>query len=261
MSLAARAALGLPAEPWAGLRMDTADARRVGQAVDAARAGAFVSVAGPRGSGKTWAARARLAGAAAVEPLRLDRERLTLPDVLTAAVGQLSGEPPRHSGEARAAQARRLLAGRGAVVVIDDAHLLHGATLRGLRRLREMPWRGAGPLCGVLLLGQRERTAAIDEVGLRTERVALAGLAPSEAEAALRAVYGQALDAGARAALAARRPNWLDLRAGAEAALELAVARGARTATADDVHPPAAPAAPAPSDADVLGAIARRRAA
>lgn len=263
MSLAARRALGLPADPWRTVDADTADARRVRDAVGLALDGGLVSVSGPRGSGKTFAARAALAarGAVAVEPLRLDRERLTLPDVLTAVVGQLSGEAPRHSGEARAAQARRLLAGRGAVVAVDDAHLLHGQTVRGLRRLREMPWRGTGPLCGVLLLGQRDRTAAIDEVGLRTERIALAGLAASEAEAALRSAFGAALGNGARRLLAERNRNWLDLRAAAERALEAAAARGGRVVLPGDLEPPRAEAPAAPSDADVAAALAARRAA
>ena len=263
MSLAARAALGLPADPWARARADTADERRVQEAVAAALAGALVSVSGPRGAGKTSAARRALAGRTAVQPLRLDRERLTLPDVLSAIVAQMSGESPRHSGEARAAQARRLLAGRRAVVVVDDAHLLHGQTVRGLRRLRELPWSGEGPLCGVLLLGQRDRTAAVDEVALRSERIVLAGLAPSEASAGLRQAYGAVLSDAAREALAAAADGatWLDARAAAEAAVEAAAARGGRRVEIDDVAPPAAvPPAP-PDDAAVAAAIARRRAA
>ena len=263
MSLAARRALGLPADPWRAVGLlDTADAGRVRLAVDAAADGGLASVAGPRGAGKTVAARAALAarGTTTVEPLRLDRDRLTLPDVLTAAVLQLSGETPRHSGEARAAQARRLLAGRGAVVVVDDAHLLHGQTLRGLRRLRELPWRGTGPLCGILLLGQRDRAATIEEVGLRAERVELAGLAAAEAEAGLRAAYGETLRLDARRRLADWHRNWLDLRGAAEAALEAAVARGARQAELADVEPASAEPAAPPSDATVAAVLAARAA-
>ena len=263
MSLAARQALGLRVDPWRGVHVDTADGRRVAQAVDAALAGALVSVSGPRGAGKTHAVRAALAAreATSVEPLRLDRDRLRLPDVLTAIVAQLSDETPRHSGEARAAQARRLLAGRRAVVVVDDAHLLHGATVRGLRRLREMPWRGAGPLCGVLLLGQRDRTAAIEEVGLRAERVGLQGIASSEATEALIAAYGGALRRSAAEMLAARHANWLDLRAAAEIAVEAAAAVGAQRVAPEHLEAPRIDGPPAPSDEDVQAALAARRAA
>lgn len=262
MSLAARLVLGLPPDPWRGVAVDTADARRVRAAVELAAAGGMASVHGPRGAGKTCAVRRALADRAVVEPLRLDRERLALPDVLTAIVVQLSDERPRHSGEARAAQARRVLSGRRAVVLIDDAHLLHGHTVRGLRRLREMRWREPGPLCGILFVGQRDRTATVDEVRLRSERVALAGLAPSEASEGLRLAYGAALSDAARERLAERWRNWLDLQDAAETALEAAVARGARRAEADDVAEQSAPTRPRPaSDADVQAAIAKRRAA
>ena len=261
MSLAARRVVGLAGDPWRDVAVATADVRRVREAAAFAVDGGLVSVFGARGIGKTHAVRLALGAATVVEPTRLDRERLTLPDVLTAVVAELSGETPRHSGEARAAQARRLLAGKRAVVFVDDAHLLHHSTVRGLRRLRELRWREPGPLCGVLLVGQRDRTAAIDEVGLRTERVELAGLAASEAAAGLERAYGGALSRDAREAIAARCRNWLDLRAAAEAALEAAVARGAASAEARDAAPESPAEQRSPSDAAVDRALAAARAA
>ena len=241
MSLAARAALGLPADPWGSAWVDTADAQRVRQGVEAALAGELVSVVGPWGAGKTRAARRALAGRTVAQPLRLDRERLTLPDVLTAVVTQLSGETPRHSAEARAAQARRLLSGRRAVVAVDDAHELHGQTVRGLRRLREMPWDGDGPLCGVLLLGVRDRTEAAPDVGMRTVRVRLGGLAAAEAAAGLSRALGARMDAACRAALAeaAAGGTWLGLRTAAEMAIDAAAARGADVVELRDATDPA----------------------
>lgn len=269
MSLEARLALGLGADPWAGAgQLDTADLRRVAAAAEAAAGGGLALVVGPRGSGKTAAWRAALRGReAVVEPLRLDRERLTIGDVASAIAEQLSDEKPRHSGEARAAQARRLLAWRRgrAVVVIDDAHLLHGQTARALKRLREMRWSGDGPLAGVLLLAQRDRLDAVPEVGLRTDRVRLAGLSATEAERALRAALSGAVEPGAVAAMARAEAarNWLDLRALADRCAEAAVARGAERIAAADVRaalggePARAPRQAPPADADVAAALAR----
>ena len=262
MSLAARLVLGLPADPWRGVAVDTADARRVRAAAELAADGGMASVVGPRGAGKTHAIRVALAARTVVEPLRLDRHKLTLPDVLTAIVVQLSDERPRHSGEARTSQARRVLSGQRAVVLIDDAHLLHGHTVRGLRRLREIRWREPGPLCGVLFVGQRDRTANIAEVRLRTERVVLRGLAASEASEGLRLAYGGKLSDAAREEIAERWRNWLDVQDAAETALEAAVARGATRAETDDVPERRTVARQRPpTDADVQSAIAKRRAA
>lgn len=264
MSLAARRAMGLPADPWRTVRtVPTADVERVREAVDAAIDGGLVSVVGPRGVGKTHAVREALwkRAATAVEPLRLDRDRLTLPDVLSAVAAQLSDESPRHSGEARAAQARRLLAGRGAVIVVDDAHLLHHQTVRGLRRLRELPWRKPGPICGVLLVGQRDCAAGIAEVALRTERVELAGLAHFEAAGGLERAYGDAIEPEARSRLAERHGNWLDLMRAAETALEAALADGRRRTLLQDVETARPEPPQPPTDDEVAAVLASRKAA
>ena len=234
MSLAARRAMGLRGDPWKGPLLETADAARCAEAAGAARAGALAVVWGPRGSGKTAALRAALRGDATVEPLRLDRERLTVGDVLAALVRELSAETPRHSAEARAVQARRLLgaADRMPVLWIDDAHHLHHRTLAALKRLREWSWRGRSPLLGVLLSGQADRTESVPEVGLRADRVPLAGLSASEALAAARLAMGAVAAPEAVALLASKR-NWLDMRAAVDACCVEALARGERSVTAE----------------------------
>ena len=196
MDVLLRRRFGLPPDPWgAAPTLDSADAIRAGHLVRAAvEARILVSIHGPRGAGKTHAVRAALAGRGVqlVEPLRLDRERLHLGDVQSALIRELGdGESPRHSGEARGGQTRRVLgaaSARGAVVLwIDDAHVLHPSTLRGLKRLLEVRWQGRGPLLGVILTGQADRTARVPEVGLRADRTALAGLTAAEAERAVHA--------------------------------------------------------------------------
>ena len=231
-----RLQFGLPADPWAGLGMETADGSRVRNVVGAAIASrALVSIVGPRGIGKTHALRAALRGrddVAVIEPLRLDRERLHVGDIATAAVRALSDERPRHGGEARSGQVRRLLGMTSAhqeiALIIDDAHVLHPATLRALKRLRELAWRGRSPLLTVVLLGQMDRAGAIPEVGLRTSTVPLAGLTAAEAEAALDACAGKVLAAGVASRLAAspRARTWLDLQRLLDDSLAEAIARG-----------------------------------
>ena len=264
MDILLRRRFELPADPWGGApALDTADAIRAGHLVRAAaEARILVSIHGPRGAGKTHAIRAALVGiprVRLVEPLRLDRERLTLGDVQTAIVRELCDEAPRHSGEARSGQTRRVLgAADGSVVLwIDDAHLLHHATLRGLKRLLEVRWRGRGPLLGIVLSGQADRTAAVPEVGLRSDRMRLAGLTAAEAGRALTAALGARIEAGAVAPLAesdAAR-NWLDLQALVDTCLAAAAARGEERITAGAVDAvlgtvPAEERAPA-SDKDV----------
>ena len=231
-----RLQFGLPADPWGGLGMDTADAARVRSIIRAAIASrALVSIVGPRGIGKTHALRLALRGrddVAVIEPLRLDRERLHIGDIATAVVRVLSDERPRHGGEARGGQVRRLLgtasAGREIALAIDDAHVLHPSTLRALKRLRELSWRGRSPLLAVVLLGQADRASAIPEVGLRTSTVTLVGLTAAEAEAALDASAGRVLGAGvaARLAASARARTWLDLQRLVDDCLAEAIARG-----------------------------------
>ena len=281
MKILTRKRFGLPADPWAGLQMETTDAARVGQMVEAAaEVKAMVSVLGPRGSGKTSTTRAALRrlNVQVVEPLRLDRERLHLGDIQSAIVRDLSDETPRRSGEARSHQVRRVLGGasreRPVVLVLDDAHVLHPSTLRGLKRLRELAWLGVSPLLGVVLLGQHDRAEQVPEVALRSDRLWLAGLTPVEAAQALDTALNadrRVLASNAVAALAAspRARNWLDLQALADDCLAEAAARGEEAITAAAVAvvlgvkqrpAPAAQAPAAPEDTAVTELLTRNRA-
>lgn len=279
MNVLTRHAFGLQADPWSQLNMRTADVTRTALLVGAAvNYQAMIWVLGPRGVGKSHAVRTALAAGDAplIEPLRLDRERLTLGDIQTAIVRDLSSETPRHSGEARSAQVRRLLgtAGRKPVLVIDEAHALHHMTVRGLKRLRELSWRGRDKLLGVVLVGQRDSAAHVAEVALRSDRMTLAGLTTDEAaDALVRALNADTvrIRPGAAQALSQsdRARNWLDLQALADECMAEAVARGERcidTAIVEAIVRPGAkraepmPAA-APSDAAVGDFLSKRAAA
>ncbi|MYE01628.1 MAG: AAA family ATPase [Alphaproteobacteria bacterium] len=267
---------GLPPDPWAGPGVPTADAARAALLVRAAaEAQAMAWITGPRGSGKTVAVRGALAeaGAETVEPLRLDRERLRMGDVLSAIVRDVSGERPRQSAEARAGQARRILgqAARPPVLWIDEAHALHPATVRGLKRLRELAWKGRAPLLGIVLSGQRDASERIPEVGLRSDRAELIGLTPDEASAAVcRALNGDRMriepDAVRLVAESPAGRNWLDLQSACDAVLAAASAAGEARASAGTVRRALglrerAPAAAASEEALLAHVEARREAA
>ena len=266
MKILTRQHFKLPADPWAGWTCATADQSRVADLIKAAVAGdLFVSIIGPRGSGKTRAARHALAncgaGAQVVEPLRLTREKLHMGDIETALIVSLADESPRRSGEARSRQARRVLGAasrnKKIALFIDDAHVLHSQTLRALKRLRELSFAGRAPLLSIVLAAQRDKTASIPEVGLRADALTLGGLAKVEVEEALRAaglldgVLTQ--DAALSLAAAPAAGNWLDLRQLVDDCLFQAMAAGARQVDVSHVRAalraaPAATSAPAAGD-------------
>ncbi len=149
-------------------------------------------ITGECGSGKTVAARSALAG--------LDGSRHTIIYMGTPGVGlrgtyaaitaALGGTPRFHSASL-IPQTQDLLAaetaerGKTVIVAVDEAHLLDGDTLEGLRCLSNATMDSASPFC-LLLLGQpalRRRlrlgtfTALDQRVGLR---YALAGLDAAE---------------------------------------------------------------------------------
>ena len=272
---------GLPPDPWSGLALDTIDARQAGQLIQAAvTAQMMVSLIGQRGSGKTRAVRTALSGleVQVVEPLRLDRERLHLGDIQSAIVRDLTDETPRRSGEARSHQVRRVLGtasrSRPVVLVLDDAHLLHPNTLRGLKRLRELAWLNVAPLLGVVLLAQRDRAEDVPEVGLRSDSLRFGGLTQAEAGQALVQALNKdrvVLEPNAVAALAAspRARNWLDLQALADDCLVEAATRSEEAITAAAVAvvlgttqraAPAAQGPATPNDAAVTRLLTKNRA-
>lgn len=268
MDLRTRRQWGLPPDPWAELA-ETPDALRVREAVRAAaEARAMTWILGPRGCGKTVAVRDALerTGAPVVEPLRLDRERLRMGDICAAVVRDLSDERVRQSGEARTAQVRRLLGGspRRTLLAIDEAHALHPATVRGLKRLRELPFRGRSPLVGVVLVAQRDASERIPEVGLRSDRLRLAGLDPATAAAAVdRAVNRDreriAPEAVRAVAESPAGRNWLELQDAVDRCLASGLAAGrVDAATARRALGAAAPdRAAAPAKGQLAGQLKR----
>ena len=256
MDILTRNRFGLPPDPWGGMEMETSDASRVGVLVDAAAtAQAMVWVLGPRGVGKTRAVRAALRRSDPQddEPLRLDRENLHLGDIQSAILRDLSDETPRLSGEARSGQVRRILGAqrRPPVLFIDEAHVLHNSTVRGLKRLRELSWQGRSPLIGVVLAGQRDPAARIAEVSLRSDRVTMAGPTRAEAARALLAALNRKRqvmtpDAAEIVAGDDRARTWLDLQDLADEAMAIAAEKGLGSVDAACAEAAVSPAGIAP---------------
>ena len=229
---------GLEADPWPDHHA-TADARRISLAITGALAsGSMAAIVGERGAGKThavWRVLAAIGDCTVIEPLRLDRENLHIGDIQRAIVTALSGESPRHSGEARAGQVRRLLQAAGRpLLVIDEAHCLHHQTLRALKRLRELGARGRrGKALPVILIGQSDPVARVAEVSLRTDVVPLAGLSQDEAMQALQGALGKVTDAAAIRVMAKsdESRNWLELQRLADQCLGAAMAAGEQKLT------------------------------
>ena len=255
---------GLGTDPWPDYQQ-TGDARRIQIAVDSAlKTGGMVALTGARGAGKTYALWRAFSGHsdyAIIEPLRLDRENLHIGDIQRAIVAALSDETPRHSGEARAGQVRRLLRGAPkAALVIDEAHLLHHQTVRALKRLRELGARGKRrALLPVVLIGQGNPAARIAEVRLRTEHLPLTGLTAKEAGAILRQTLPRIADSDAIQALAqapAAR-NWLELQRLTDTCLARAAGEGQTRLGAREVRAvlTPVPAEQAVSQAPAPGAI------
>ena len=277
MDIRTRAAWGLPAEPWAAHNVRTADGAHVRLfASAAADAGAMVWILGKSGLGKSHAVRDSFGALDAhiVEPIRLDKERLTMGDIQTRIIRSLSDEKVWQSGEARSGQTARILgeARRPVVLLIDDAHVLHPQTVRGLKRLREIGWKGRrAPLLGIVLVGQSDSAKRIPEVALRSDRYTLAGLTADEAVRATdQAINGdrqRIVPAGLQAIANARQArNWLTLQDLVDGCLAEALAMGADQVDAKVVRAalgsaPAEPVAAGPAGDDTLAAHLRKSAA
>lgn len=275
MRLTNRAHFGLPPTLWGPSMHITGDVQRL-----RALAAAVVShqllatIVGPRGAGKTRGVRYVLHAhdVRLVEPLRLARDKLHIGDIEQAIVRDLSDETPRRTGEARSHQVRRILGTasreRAVVLLIDDAHVLHHATVRAIKRLRELQFGQRSPLLGVLLVGQQDCTRRIAEIALRADGLEMAGLSETDAAAAL-----LALNAGAGRRVfddefiraAGQRPearNWLDLAGLVDTALARARAGAADVVGAAHLDGAAAEQRdPAPASHEQGRAYLQRRSA
>lgn len=146
-------------------------------------AGHLIAVSGPVGAGKTMMIN-RLQEHIAKEKkiivarsLSVDKPRVVLPALITALFLDISGNPDMKV-PTQPERRERLLqeavrnARKPIALFIDEAHDLHGNTLNGLKRLREVISAGGGTLSVVLVghprLRNDLRRATMEEIGHRT---------------------------------------------------------------------------------------------
>jgi len=181
--------LGFAQDPFRAVHYETGDMLRIKRILKmAVKARAMISIVGERGIGKTRAVASAIKelNAHRVIVRSLDKLRLLISDIERAMILDLGEEKPKRGGEIRARQLRRILGEASqkqkVVVVIEEAHCLHGMTLRALKTLRELDWMGKTELFTVVLLGQSDpmNKAGISEVRLRSDTVYMHGITAEE---------------------------------------------------------------------------------
>lgn len=221
--LSVLAEFGFKKDPFRGVNMETADVSRVKRILNmAVESRAMVSIIAERGQGKSRAVNTVIKDME-VKEVRLltsDKEKVLVGDIERALITDLSQEEVKRTREIRARQLRRIL-GESArqqeiVLVLEEAHRLHGQTLRSLKTLREMEWMGQSPLFTVIMLGQCDpmRKPGVDEVRLRTDTIYMKGLTQAEIGGYANEVVGRCFEDGAIEALSRLKSarNFLDLQ-------------------------------------------------
>lgn len=208
---------------------------------------AMVSIIGERGIGKSNAVRAALRKSKdirIVSPYSNDINKLNINDIEQALILDLSHEKPKRGKEIRARQLRRILGEASTrmniVLVIEEAHYLHGMTLRALKRIREMEWMGKSGLFSVILICQSDpmNKPGVSEVRLRSDALYMNGLSQPEIIKFVNRAIGSIIDKKATEAIS-KLPgshNYEDLKATLHQLLETALLAGRKKITIDDVE-------------------------
>lgn len=239
--------LGFKRDPFKGVAFETGDGLRVRRILTmAVESRAMVTICGERGLGKTVAITTALEklGVKLVTVNRGQKEKISIADIESALVLDLSDESPRRGGETRSRQVRRIVGEASRkqkiVVMIEEAHRMHSSTLRSLKTLREIAWMGESELFTVVLVGQSDpmARAGVSEVRLRSDCVRMQGLSGDEAAGYLKAVLGKWFEESALQVLPElpQSRNWLELQEAAVALLNRALAAGRDLVTAEDVR-------------------------
>ncbi len=182
---------GFSRDPFKGFLMETADSLRIKRLLKmGVESRAMLSIVATYCQGKTSALDLafRDIDCTVVRLFTPDKERVVVSDIEKALILGLSNESCKRTKEVRARQIRRII-GEAAkikpvVLVLEEAHRMHGQTLRALKTFRELEYHGMSPLFTVLMIGQYDPMTkrGVDEVRLRTDTVKMKGLAPIEAK-------------------------------------------------------------------------------
>lgn len=240
------AEFGYHRDPFKGFRMETADSLRLKRVMKMAlESRSMVSIVASWGFGKTSALDLAF-GEIEAHVIRLvtpDKERVVVSDIEKALILGLSNESCKRTKEVRARQIRRIIGEasreKPIVLVLEEAHRMHGQTLRALKTFREMEWMGQSPLFTVVMVGQYDpmRKRGVDEVRLRTDLIQMKGLTESEVREFIKDTVGRHFDEDACAAVGrlAGARNFLDLQEMILALMGKVAAGGQKKVTALDV--------------------------
>lgn len=140
--------------------------------IEAASAAGLCAIYGEVGSGKSTMRKAAYrdltaAGIKVIYPLILDKAKIHAGSLMDAVIMDLSEESPKRSNEAKTRQAyehlkSRRQAGLNQVLIIEEAHLLTVHAMKYVKQIYEFE-DGYTRLCGVVLIGQSELGAKMDE--------------------------------------------------------------------------------------------------
>lgn len=181
----------------------------------------------------------------------LDKERLRIGSIVDALIYDLSSETPRQKYEARSRQLQRILGEavvddkQTVVLVIENAHRLHGNTILALKELREMAFAGVSPLFGIVLIGWsllKSKLERLKEIYLRMEFVGMTEtegwMTFKERKNFLETIYGDVLSPEVRAqvAMSARLP--LEMQVLVERRMEAAYYAGKERLDVSDFDVP-----------------------
>ncbi len=241
------AEMGYSRDPFEGFFMETADSLRLKRVMKMAiDSRAMLSIVADRGFGKTTAFDLifREIAVHKVHLMTPDKERVVVSDIEKGLILGLSNEPCKRTKEVRARQIRRILGEatkeRPVVLVLEEAHRMHGQTLRALKTFREMEWAGKSPLFTVVMIGQYDpmRKKGVDEVRLRTDSLRMKGLTASEVAQYIKGTVGRSFEPDAIDAIC-RLPqgrNFLDLQEALIALMGKALQSGAKKVSPLDVY-------------------------
>ncbi|MDA8106183.1 MAG: AAA family ATPase [Nitrospiraceae bacterium] len=233
--------------PFETTYIETADSlkisRLIGMAVNSKRT---ISVVGPRGVGKTWAIEAALKGKDfhRVHIENDDKEAVRVPHIQQAFFATLSHEAAKRNGEIRSRQLTRII-GEAArtqpvVLMIEEAHRLHGQTLRSLKTMLEKEWMGNRALFVPVLIAQYDPMSRPDvaEMRLRSDVVTMHGLSSDEAARYIKEIVGKHFETDAieAASRIEQARNYLELQGVIASLMERALMMGRKVVSVIDVY-------------------------
>lgn len=237
---------GFTRNPFKSANLETGDMMRIRKNVSMAiKDNAMISIVGERGIGKTWAVSdaLRKMNCKLVVIDSPDQSRLLITDIERALIMEISDEKPKRGRMERLSQLRRTIGEesrkRNIVVILEEAHRLHGMTLRAIKTLRRLNWMGKDDLFTVILLSQSDpmKKPGVAEVRLRSDVLRMQGITKKEASGYITETVGDiiTLDAITEIVNLPESGNYLDLQDVLITQMGVAVSSGKERVEAADL--------------------------